>query len=287
MGVTTQDKSVIGVDIGGTSINAGRITNGELVKICSHETGAHRTAEEILDTLFTTIQEVWTYEVVAIGIGTPGLLDLSNGTILNIKNIPAWKGMPLKHHLENRFNVPAFVNNDANCYALGEKYFGKARGMKNVVGITLGTGLGAGVIINDKLHCGLAGGAGEFGSITYLKSNMEAYCSSEFFSRKHNTSGIEAFNKAMSLDANAQLLFNEFGYHLGQMVKIVLLTLAPDAIIFGGSISKSFPLFIAPLRKSLNDFPLQEVSKKVMIDYSELEHLAIFGAAALYYDSMN
>jgi glucokinase len=287
MGVTTQDKSVIGVDIGGTSISAGLVTNGKLEKICSNETGAQRPAEEILDTLFTTIQEVWTDEVVAIGIGTPGLLDLDSGTILNIKNIPAWKGMPLKRHLENRFKVPAFVNNDANCFALGEKHFGKAMGMKNVVGITLGTGLGAGVIVNDKLHCGLAGGAGEFGSISYQESNMEAYCSSEFFNRKHNTTGIEAFSKAMTNDANALHIFDEFGFHMAQLVKIVLLTLAPDAIIFGGSIGKSFPLFIAPLHESLKDFPLQEVSKKVMIDYSELEHSAIFGAAALYYDSLH
>ena len=141
---------IVGVDIGGTSIGAGCIVDKKIEKISSQPTGADRSAEEILETLYSVIEEVILPGTLAIGVGVPGLLDAEKGEILNISNIPAWKKLPLKKKLEERFNIPVFVNNDANCFALGEKHFGKGQQYKNMVAIALGTGVGGGVIINDK-----------------------------------------------------------------------------------------------------------------------------------------
>ena len=275
---------IIGIDIGGTSISAGCIIDKQIEKIHSKPTGAHRSANEILETLYEVIGNVMLPDTLAIGIGVPGLLDAEKGEIVNINNIPAWKDLPLKQKLEERFNIPVYINNDANCFAIGEKHFGKGQKYKNFVAIALGTGVGGGVIINDKLHSGMFGGAGEIGCWPYEGENYEAFCGSFFFDKK-NTTGKELFEKAISGEPEAKEIFQEYGSHIGKLIKNVLFILAPEAVILGGSISKSFTLFEQGIHNELNDFPFEILKKKLVIEKSELNDIAILGAGGLYYDN--
>ncbi len=276
---------IVGVDIGGTSIGAGCIVNKEIVKTHSLPTGAERTAEEILETLYEVIEKVMLPETKAIGVGVPGLINAGKGEIVKISNIPAWNGLGLVEKLSSRFNIPVYIENDANCFALGEKHFGKGQKFDNMVAVALGTGVGGGIIVNNKLHSGLFGGAGEVGHMPYKDSIFEAYCGSGFFNKINNITGKELFDKAMEGDVKALALFNEFGHHIGKLVTTIMYILAPDAIIFGGSISKSFPLFKEGIQEEVAEFPFDVMKDIITIEQSELDDIAILGAAGLYYNA--
>ncbi|RUT79202.1 ROK family protein [Ancylomarina longa] len=280
------NRSILGVDIGGTNIKAGLISNDQIIRKCTNPTGAMRSKEEILQTLFDTIDAVLTPEVQDIGIGVPGLLNLEKGQLLNIINLPAWKNLPLRDIVQDKYNRNVYLNNDANCFALGEKYFGKGKKVHNMLAITLGTGLGGGIISNNQLVTGLYGGAGEIGSIPYLDENLEAYCSSKFFIDKHQITGKELFLLAEQNQEHALQIFKEFGTHLGKMIHEVLFMLAPEMIVFGGSISKAFCFFQDALQNELNQFPFELIRDNVQIEQSDLEDAALFGAAAQYYNSI-
>jgi glucokinase len=201
--------------------------------------------------------------------------------IYNLANIPSWKEVPVRSLVEEKFAKVTAVNNDANCFVLGVKHFGVGKNYSNIVGVTLGTGLGAGIVINNKLYTGLEGGAGEFGMIPYKDSNIETYCSGKFFSCIKQVNGIDIYNRAVDGDKEALELWNEYGVHLGNAVKVILYALAPEIIVFGGSVSKGFGFFINSIRSSLSDFVLPRVSTSVHLGQSSDAESAILGAAAL------
>lgn len=277
--------SIVGVDVGGTSIGAGLVRNGELVHYVEGLTNAQRSADEILDTLCELINQVIDVDCIGIGIGVPGLIDVENGRIFNINNIPEWRNYDLRQKVHNRFNIPVFVNNDANCFALGEFYFGKGGNVNSLVGITLGTGVGAGVVANRNLHTGILGCAGEIGGIPYLDSDFEAYCSNKFFMREAGMSGKECFVLAENGDRVALAHFYAFGMHLGKLINTVLFVLAPEKVIIGGTVAKGFKFFQDGLMDSLQTFPYKPIYERFSIEVSFLEHGAVFGAAALVLNS--
>lgn len=273
-----KNTTIIGVDLGGTNMRAGRIENGVLIDVASKSVPKTDNSNIVLDLLIDTISSVLTDNVVAIGVGIPGILDKKTGVVFDIANIPSWKEIELEKELNTHFNLPVYLDNDANCFARGENIFGKAQGVENVVGLTLGTGMGAGVIINGKLHSGLMCGAGELGELPYLNANYEKYCSGQFFRDIKNTTGEEAYNKAEEGDLNAIEFFEIYASHLAKAIEMVILTYAPDMIVMGGSVSKS--------KKYFERLTLQYVAKNNFrniptIEYSELSNSAIFGAASL------
>ena len=127
-----------------------------------------------------------------IGIGVPTIVDAQAGIVYDATNIASWKEVPLKALLEERFHVPVAVENDCNCFALGESRFGAGRNYTDMVGVTIGTGIGSGIIIDRKLYGGLYRGAGEIGTLPYRDTDFEHYCSSFFFKKK----GINASDLA-------------------------------------------------------------------------------------------
>jgi glucokinase len=177
------NKRTIGIDLGGTHLRAGLVTENNLSSILSQRINAHGTIEEVLQELFVLTDKLVSHSVNTIGIGVPGLVDINNGIVYDVVNIPSWKIVPLRQIMEERYQLPVLINNDANCFALGEFYFGKGRGYHSLTGLTIGTGLGSGIIINKKLYEGKNGGAGEFGMIDYLDKNYEYYSSGQFFNK--------------------------------------------------------------------------------------------------------
>lgn len=274
-------ESYIGIDIGGTKISAINMKSHETVKSAQQDTGAGRPLQDILESLFSTIREVWTDDVSAIGIGVPGILDVDAGRIISINNIKSFNGLELKSAVEEKFNVPVYVNNDANCFALSEAYFGAGVGYKNIIGITLGTGVGGGVVIDSKVYSGNLGAAGEFGCMPYLDSTYEEYCGSRFFEKNYNKSGKELYDLAVKGDPEALKAFDEHGYHLGQLITQIMFFIAPRAIIIGGSISGAYKFFEPALRRMLKEFSIPIIAEHVLILPSELKDSGVLGAAAL------
>ena len=259
-------------------MRAGRVENGVIVSTDSKAVPKTDDANEVLNLLIDTINKVMSSDVSAIGIGIPGILDKKEGIVFDIANIPSWKRIELKKELESHFNLPVYLDNDANCFARGENIFGKAKGVENVVGLTLGTGMGAGVIINGKLHSGLMCGAGELGELPYLDANYEKYCSGQFFRDICNSTGEVEFNKAEEGDESAIENYKKFASHLVKAIEMVILTYAPDKIVMGGSVSKSKKYFEKHVIDGIAKTDFKNIPS---IEYSELANSAIFGAASL------
>jgi glucokinase len=274
-------KNMIGVDLGGTNIRAGKIANGKIIKLTKASTPGKGSVEEVFEKICSVIDGCIDSFTTSIGVGVPSVVDVEKGIVYDVVNIPSWKVVPLKAMLEQRYNVPAFVNNDANCFVVGEKYFGKAKLQKNIVGVTLGTGLGCGLIFNGKLYEGSNCGAGEFGNVPYLQHNVEYYCSGQFFTDEKKIGAIDNYRLAQKGDTKALQIFDEYGFHLGVVLKSILYSYDPEIIILGGSVSLAFEYFKDAMFHALQDFAYSNVLANIKIDVSELENSAIFGAAAL------
>jgi glucokinase len=272
---------VLGIDIGGTKIAGGICARGKILHRKTIHTPHASSKEEILHTILSFIQSFSQHQFSAIGIGIPGLVDAENGIVFNLANIPAFQEVRLKEYLEERLDIPVFINNDANCFALGEYHFGLRAKYKNMVGITLGTGVGTGIIADGKLYGGIYCGAGEWGGVSYLDKTFESYCSGKFFHSQMGLSTKKCYQLAKSNDAKALETFNLFGGHLGAMIKQLMFVLAPEAIVLGGSISKALPLFEESLQKEIQSFPYPAIRSNLKIFPSNLESAAILGAGSL------
>jgi glucokinase len=280
-------KLYIGVDIGGTSIVAARFSASELIEQAEVPTGSERPAMEIMESLFEAIEKVLTNEVVGIGIGMPGFMNAETGEILQINNIKSFNGFFIKPEVEKRFNLPTFQSNDANCFALGETYYGAGKKYKNLVGITLGTGLGGGIILDRKIHTGLMGGAGELGCVPFHGGMVEDICSAALFKNKYNTTGTELYKKAKDGDRDSLAVFEELAQNIGELIRSVMYILAPDAFVIGGSVANSWDLLEKPLRKEVDKFLVPMISAKTDLVRAELDNAGLYGAAALCISQMD
>ena len=204
--------------------------------------------------------------------------------MLDVTNIPSWDSVPLTELISDYFNKPVYVNNDANCFALGEKYFGKGKPYANFVGLIIGTGMGAGIIINNHLYAGRLCGAGEFGNIYYRDKNIEAFASGQFL-RDKGLDGKLVYKRASMGDPVALKVFEDLGLHVGRAVANILFALAPEAIIMGGSVSKAYKFFGESMNEFLEDnFPFRRLYQQLVIEISETEESGILGASSLVLD---
>jgi glucokinase len=277
--------AVIGVDLGGTNVRAGLVVEGRLADVRSIPVRGQGTTNEVLEDVTSAIDAIMRPDVAGIGAGVPSVIDLKTGTVYDVQNIPSWKKVPLKAFLEERYRRPAWVNNDANCFAAGEKHFGKLKPYDHAVGLIVGTGLGAGIIANGRLYSGVNCGAGEFGMLAYLDQDLEAYASGQFFERVHGLKGGEVAERAGHGDARALEIFAEFGRHVGEAVKAICYAVDPEIIVLGGSVSKSYRFFQASLWKTFQTYAYSIAKDRLKIEVSETENIAILGAAALYFDA--
>mgnify|MGYP002795023885 CR=1 FL=1 len=272
---------LVGVDIGGSNLKAGRVVNGKIEKKSIKPVKKDASYNQVLDDLFNCIDEVFTQNTKSIGVGVPAVVDTLNGLVYNVQNIPSWELVPLKQLLIERYGVSIFLNNDANCFALGEKIYGQGLPYKNFVGLSLGTGIGMGIIIKESLYNGVLCGAGEIGMIAYKESIIENYASSFFFIEKYGLDPIEVFKLAKQGDQKSIIAFQEYGFHLGEAIKTILYLYAPEAIIIGGSISKAYKFFQESLQTNLNTFAYKKQIENFKIEVSTKNESPILGAAAL------
>jgi len=278
-------EKIIGIDLGATNIRGTIVSNEQISEIISRRIHVKGTEEEVLEDVYWLIDKLIGKDVKAIGIGVPSVVDVEKGIVYDVIHIPSWKEVHLKEILEARYHIPVFVNNDANCFALGEHYFGKGKGVTDMVGLTIGTGLGAGIIVNNHLYAGKNCGAGEFGMVDYLDQNYEYYASGSFFHNVYGLNGEEVFKKAKAGDEASLKLYREFGTHLGNAVKMIMYTYDTGLIILGGSVQQAFDLFEKPMWERIKTFGFPKSIEQLQIKTSELTNSGILGAAALYYDA--
>ncbi len=278
------NKNIIGIDLGGTNVRAGFVNNNTPSNIISKKINAAGTKEEMLEELFSLTDELINTSVKAIGIGVPGLVNTDEKMVYDVVNIPSWKKIALQNLMEDRYHIPVYVENDANCFALGEFYFGKGKGSNSMIGLTIGTGLGSGIIISKKLHAGKNGGAGEFGMIEYLDHCYEYYASGQFFKNVYNIDGEVVYRNAKDGNADAIKMYEEMGAHLGNAIKMILYALDVELIILGGSVRHAFPYFSTTMWQQIKTLAFKKAVENLRIEVSVLENAGVLGAAALCYN---
>jgi glucokinase len=284
---TSNNIKLIGIDLGGTKVNIGLVQGEKILQKKYAKLPLNQKNEwELINLIIDLIKEIVSNNKVSgIGIGVPSILDREKGIIHEVQNIPKWKEVPLADILIKEFGIPVFLDNDANCFALGEYQYGLGKkGCKNMVGVTIGTGMGAGIITNGHLMSDANGGAGEFGMIPYKDGVFEDYCSGKFFKQFYNFNGEEIMNLAEQGNEKALEAFEQFGKHLGNAIKTIMYSVDPQKIIIGGSVVKSAKYFDASLKQSIQEFSFKKTLEKFEIKYSSTPDIAILGAASLYYD---
>lgn len=284
--MTRTNQSLIGVDLGGTKVAAGRVTGAKLTEQITEK--LDQSSEDPMDAvaiIIKLIRQLMDKDVGGIGIGVPGLVDRESGTVYDVLNIRNWKKIHLKEIIETTFGIPVHVDNDSNCFAMGEYRYGAFAGHPDFVGITLGTGMGSGIIKNGALipdaHCC----SGEFGTMIYLDGIYEHYTGSFFFSRTYGKSGQEMAASANSGDIEALKAFEAYGSHLGNAIKTIIMAVDPPLVIIGGSLAAAHKLYEEAMWNSISDIPFPSVLENFQVKFTNTENIAILGAAALCPDA--
>lgn len=178
----TKNKFAIGVDIGGTNIKLGIISDsGKIVKKTMVETKGEGGPNSVVSQIKKGINELLSknkYKVSGIGVGCPGTVDQKKGIVENPPNIPKWDKVPLGSIIRKAFGYDVFLDNDANAAAIGEMHFGAGKKLNSFIMVTLGTGVGGGIIINRKIYLGDYGGAGEIGHTVIDYNGPKCNCGS-------------------------------------------------------------------------------------------------------------
>ncbi|HEB01406.1 MAG TPA: ROK family protein [Candidatus Portnoybacteria bacterium] len=235
-------------------------------------------------------------EIVGLGIGVPGPVDIQKGLVHFLPNLPGWQKVPLKKILEKELSLPVSLDNDSNCFVLAETRFGAAQGYQNVIGLTLGTGLGGGIIINGEIYHGANGLAGEIGHMVIvaegLKCNcgnrgcLEQYVSGSALVLKYKKltgqekTPLEIEKESEQKKKPALKVIEETGYYLGLGLANLINILNPEIIVLGGGVARTKTLYSPTIREMKKRvFPL---GQKTPVVISKLGREAgIIGAAWL------
>jgi glucokinase len=320
MDVRQQKPYVIGLDLGGTNSVFGIVDQrGEIKATTAIKTQEYPDVEDYVkasvDALQIIIEQVGGIEnIKAMGIGAPNA-NYYNGTIEKAPNL-VWakdKVVPLAQMFSDKLNIPVAMTNDANAAAIGEMTYGVARGMKNFIMLTLGTGVGSGIVINGQLVYGCDGFAGELGHVTMRRENgrscgcgrngcLEAYCSAtgvartarEFLQTRDEPSLLRELDpeKITSLDVSiaagkgdalAKSVYDFTGYMLGEACADFAAFSSPEAFIFFGGMAKAGDLIMDPIKKSYNEHVMPIFRDKAQFLISSLDgaSAAVLGASAI------
>ena len=282
-----KQSSIVVIDLGGTKINYGLYRAGHIDINIVKPFDATLSVKDSILFIKSCIDEIKDSDSCAVAIGVPSIVDVEQGIVFNAVNIKSWQKIYLKDELESLLALPVYVNNDVNCFVQGEYSLTHSQGYQDIIGLCLGTGGGAGIILQNKVYAGTNGCAGEVGDFSYLNGSLDDYCSGKFFKNHYLECGAELAKKARAGDKQALIAFEQFGQHLAVAVSHLLLMLDPQLIVIGGSVAKSFDLFIDSLWQNLAAFPYQSVIKNLVIEQSHQKNSALLGAAQLYLAMLN
>ena len=287
---------IIGVDVGGTKIQAGAIDPAGKVLFdpVTVETGGNDESEKIFARITDSIDKIIKNpilkpaDIIGIGMGVTGPLDTASGTILECPQLPTMHFYPLKAKIYEKFRIPVFMDNDANALLLGESIWGAGKDHQTTLGFTLGTGLGCAIVINKKLFTGVNGMAGEIWPSPYKDGTIEDIVSGNGISSTYLRlsdklkTAREISQLAIMGDSDAIETWNIFGGALAFALAWGINMVDPDIVILGGSIANSTDLFYDSMNKSLRKFICPVPADKTKVVKASLGDKAGFlGAAAL------
>lgn len=303
---------VVGVDLGGTKIYTALVDlDGNIKKEITVKTEAEKGEQAVLDKILSTVDTVLEgtdiNEVTAIGIGSPGPLDVENGLIVATANLP-FKNFNIVKPLKDKYNIPTYLDNDANVATLGEFMFGAGKGSKNMIFLTASTGIGGGAILNGKLFRGSTSNALEIGHITVMKGGPRCGCgntgcaealasgtaimkrareavasNAETTLKKYDeVTAKEVFMEAANGDiVSKEILDNALSY-LGITVANMANIFDPDMIVIGGGVSNAGSIVFEKIEEELNNRALRTIANNCKVKKAVLETKAgVLGAAAL------
>lgn len=313
---------VIGIDMGGTNTAFGIVdARGTVIASNSIKTRKHSKIEDYIDELYTEISHLIEAndaqdKIQGIGIGAPNA-NYFTGVIEDGVNLPWPTPIPLAELVSNKFGIPTRITNDANAAAIGEMTYGVARGLKDFIMITLGTGVGSGIVINGQMVYGHDGFAGELGHVVMKRNNgrmcgcgrtgcLEAYCSAtgvartarEFLDIRTEPSKLrdlqveeitskDVYDAAIAGDKIAKDIFEYTGDILGQALADFATFSSPEAFVLFGGLTKAGDLIMKPVQEALDKNILGCYKGKVKLLVSELKEsdAAILGASALGWEA--
>ena len=303
-------KEIIAFDIGGTKILAAALTSlGDIIYKEKFPTESEKGYEYVINKLIKITEDIISEnnlskrEIAGIGIGIAGTIDFFEGKILFSPNLQDWKNIELKKILEEKLEIPVFIENDANAFAFGEWWKGSGAMVPNMLGITLGTGIGGGIIVNSQLLHGFSGAAGEIGHTIIMPNGPECKCGKkgcfetlasgtalnnqirEYF-LDHNMENSEKITsheifQLYKKEPWNEILDNYFEY-LAIGTSNIINTVDPQIVVFGGGVSDSLNDEIMEIVKGkIKKYLYEETSKYIMINKAQLgSEAAIFGIAA-------
>lgn len=309
---------LIGVDLGGTNTRMGVIApDGKILKRTQYPTGASQGVTKMLDELVVRLRDLIQqipekdHSLIRVGIGVPGPVDLYRGILIEPPNLPELHQFPLREFLRRRIPIPLVLENDANAFTLGEGWVGAARGARYFCGITLGTGVGGGVVINGEMLRGVDGFGGEVGHMVLNpegpicgcggKGCLEVYASGtgvrrmalEIIEREGHQSLLkeeiknpgkltseDVFKAAERGDGLAQKVFQEMGRYLGLGLVNLTNLFNPEKIVIGGKVSGAWNYFISQAKEVLYQRAMKGQRERVEIVRAEWgDDAGILGAA--------
>ncbi len=311
-------KQIIGIDIGGTNIKFGIVSStGKISNEFSLPTFSEINPKKVLEQISLGINRILKdkslMQFEGIGIGIPGKVDAKKGTVTSAPNFAEWDRVNVKQLLSRKFKTRIELDNDANCAALGELHFGIGKKIKSFVMITLGTGVGGGIVVNGKLIRGESGGAGEIGhiSIDYQgplckcgqRGCIEAYAGNNYIKQRtvqklheysesiiidlvqNDLNKIEPkiiFEASVNGDELANKILSDTGKYIGIGLASVINILDIKTFIIGGGISAAGSVLIDSIENSIKEHGIKEIVKDVKVYPAKLKNKAgILGAASL------
>jgi glucokinase len=291
-----ESRVIIGVDVGGTKIQAGAIrTDGRIIgEPLTVATGGYDGSEVIFGRIGGLIDKVIKNtglkqsDLIGIGLGVTGPLDTSSGTILECPQLPTMHFYPLRDRVLEKYQLPVFMDNDANALLLGESIWGAGKGHRTTLGFTLGTGLGCAVIIDKKIFTGANGMAGEIWPSPYKDGTIEDFVSGRGISSIYQqlTDKVKTAMEVSLLAGNGEReaveTWNIFGSALAAALAWGINMTDPDIVILGGSIANSIGLFYDSMETSLRKYICPVPAAKTRVVKAELgDNAGFIGAAAL------
>ncbi len=287
---------IVGVDIGGTNVRAGVFhSDGRLLgSLESRPTQADRAAETTFTAIALAIEramkgarDLTDVPIGGIGIGSTGPLDPVRGIYHEPETLPSMFGFPLVPRLSERFALPVRITNDGNAFALAEATFGAARGASTVVGITLGTGCGCGIVVDGRIHEGATANAGELFRAPLRGRNFDEWLSGRglelTFDRERGLAAPEISRRARDGDRAALAAFERFGEVVGEGLGIVAAVVDPNVFVLGGSVSTAIDHFRPSMERRFRDCVATAVAESVRFAASQLgEESGALGGAALF-----
>jgi glucokinase len=292
-------KTVIGIDLGGTNVRVAKVTeDGQILQVLSSPSHALEGTEKVMTNLKSLIRQIdGLNEVSGIGIGVPGPVDTVKGVMTMATNLPGFENYPMAQEIEREFNLPTFVDNDANVAGLAEALVGAGKGYKIVYYITHSTGVGGALVADGKVISGKNGYAGEVGNIIVQSegekiNHLNVGAAENVFSgtalvkqakEKLNpniTSAKAIFDLAKEGNVVAQKMIDDMAYHFALLCSAIGHVVDPHVFVIGGGVSKSHEAYFDKILENYNNL-VHVGMRNPLFKRAELSEPGIIGAAML------